>query len=133
MPEGGKADMRILRSILLLIALAASAASAASFDDRVMLKAKVVSQSIASDETKGAGRRGNTMIVESANHRMEWSETTKNLFKAPPNTEIEYYQENEHLVVIDQKGKKHKFIMMRLELLDREKQKPPAAEDAPRE
>lgn len=123
----------ILRSTLLLIALAAPAAGAPNLDDRIMLKARVVSQTIDSDETHGSARRSNIMIVESANHRMEWSETTKNPFTAPPETEIEYYQENEHLVVIDKKGKKHKFIMTRLELLDRKKQEAPVPEDDPGE
>jgi hypothetical protein len=88
-------------------------------------KAKVLSQVMGSAQAgayaapMGTGviavpvyRRTNNVTVETATHRLEWSESGRSTIVLPVNGTIEFYRDSDWFIVLDSKKKKHKFALV---------------------
>ncbi|MBN1570724.1 MAG: hypothetical protein JXA73_22975 [Acidobacteria bacterium] len=100
----------------------------------VMQKAKVISQDIGSRDRGvyaapiGSGIIGiplrdtwNIVLVETEKHRMEWHEKGEKFIVLAVNGEIEFYQDKDNFIVLDSKGKKHKFSLVHMEAIEKQK------------
>jgi hypothetical protein len=57
-------------------------------------------------------RRSNVVVVETQSYRYQWLERGRNAIILPVNGEIEFYRDGDLFVVLDSKGKKHKFSLV---------------------
>ena len=54
-------------------------------------------------------RQSNIVMVETETHQLQWSEVGKQKVILPVNGMIQFYRDKNWFVVLDNKGKKHKF------------------------
>lgn len=113
-------NARILLALSLLPAFAADKAP-------MMETAKVLAQEIASHEAGvyvaplgratvavPINRESNYVAVDTGTEVMEWMEATRTLIVLPVNGRIEFYREKNWFIVLDPRGKKHKFSLVSL-------------------
>jgi len=96
--------------------------------------AKVISQNIGSRDSGAAAvpiggivavvplsERWNVVIVEDRFYRMEWHELGSSFLTLIVNDEVRFYRDkDDRCVVLDSKGKKHKFAIMHIEKIGEE-------------
>jgi hypothetical protein len=105
--------------------------TAAAKDIPVMQNATVISQDIGSRDRGQAfvplfgsiyavplTRSWNRVIVQTSQHRMEWVEKGNKFIVLPVHGTISFYQDKEYFIVLDSRGKKHKFILIGMEQLN---------------
>lgn len=59
-------------------------------------------------------RETNYVAVDTGTEVMEWMEATRTLIVLPVNGRIEFYREKNWFIVLDPRGKKHKFSLLSL-------------------
>lgn len=113
---------------ILLLSLLAFVPASRAADKRDWRTARVISQNISSS-TAGTyampvgtaviavpiRRMSNVVVVETPHDRMTWVELGGKVIILSVNEDVRYYMDGEHFVVLDSKGKKHKFALVGME------------------
>jgi hypothetical protein len=118
---------------ILLVSWFYSLCCVPAFGKEVPLEtAKVISQNIDSYNAGTAAmpigtmvvgvpitRRSNIVVVETAHHRLTWSEvvTGRGPVILPVNETIQFFQDGNWFIVLDSNRKKHKFSLIHMEAL----------------
>lgn len=92
--------------------------------------AKVISQDIETQD-RGAvvmplygglvgvpiSQRTNVVVLETSHHRLSMAEVGRRTIVLPVNGMVQFYQDGNWLIMVDSRGKKHKFTMLHEEIL----------------
>jgi hypothetical protein len=62
-------------------------------------------------------RQSNTVVIETGNERLTWSETGRHMLVLPVNGTIQFYQDGKWYIVLDSQRKKHKFALVHMETI----------------
>ncbi len=64
-------------------------------------------------------RQSNIVIVDTDSARLTWSEAGRSIIVLTEGEEVNFYQSRDYFIVLDSRGRKHRFALLHAETLPR--------------